>query len=249
MLTRQAAISRLEALHGATSIGDLLGRFDAAAPDFAVRGVAICAPAPETGTQLDYSADTGSFSHVQGPGLLASIPRSHRLVLTPDGPAWEAAGEGAWPLIRHAAILRGPSSGTLVPVGSAPLAILKASFLTEYAEPDEHMQVHLMMLADAVYTSQLRLAARDAGGAVHLSPREREVLEWLAQGKSAEEVGIILSIASATVMFHYRNVALRLGTLNRTHTIVEAMRRGLLPLTPYSPERDSPIDDDGSFAI
>jgi DNA-binding CsgD family transcriptional regulator len=63
-----------------------------------------------------------------------------------------------------------------------------------------------------------------------ITQREREVLRWLAEGKSAEDAGSILGISAATVMFHYRNVAARYGTLNRTHTVVEAMRRGELPL-------------------
>ncbi|HWA19775.1 MAG TPA: autoinducer binding domain-containing protein [Devosia sp.] len=63
-----------------------------------------------------------------------------------------------------------------------------------------------------------------------LSVREREVLSWFAEGKSAEDVGRILDISPATVMYHYRAVADRYGTLNRTHTIIEAMRRGALRL-------------------
>ena len=64
-----------------------------------------------------------------------------------------------------------------------------------------------------------------------LTSRECEVLRWFADGKSAEDVATILHISSGTVMFHYRRAAERLGTLNRTHTVVEAMRRGMIPVT------------------
>ena len=63
-----------------------------------------------------------------------------------------------------------------------------------------------------------------------LSAREVEILGWFAAGKSAADVADILGISPATVMFHYRNVAARLGTLNRTHTVTEAVRRGLIRL-------------------
>lgn len=63
-----------------------------------------------------------------------------------------------------------------------------------------------------------------------ISDRELEVLALLAEGKSALDVGEILGLSAGTVMFHYRRVAERYGTLNRTHTIVEAIRRGDLPI-------------------
>jgi LuxR family transcriptional regulator, quorum-sensing system regulator BjaR1 len=58
-----------------------------------------------------------------------------------------------------------------------------------------------------------------------LTERERQVLVWLSRGKSAQDVAQILGITISTVMFHYRRVASRYGTSNRTHTIVEAIRR------------------------
>ena len=63
-----------------------------------------------------------------------------------------------------------------------------------------------------------------------LSVREVEVLRWLAQGKSTLDVGDILGISESTVRFHYNRVALEFGTLNRTQTVVEALKRGLLSL-------------------
>ena len=62
-----------------------------------------------------------------------------------------------------------------------------------------------------------------------LSVREAQVLALFAEGKSAEDVAQLIAISPATVMFHYRRVAERYGTLNRTHTVVEALRRGDLP--------------------
>jgi DNA-binding CsgD family transcriptional regulator len=62
-----------------------------------------------------------------------------------------------------------------------------------------------------------------------LSDREVQVLALFAEGKSAGDVSILLAISTSTVMFHYRRVAERYGTLNRTHTVVEALRRGDLP--------------------
>lgn len=63
-----------------------------------------------------------------------------------------------------------------------------------------------------------------------LTCREREVLQWFARGKSAGETALLIGISSSTVMFHYRQVAGRYETLNRTHTVCEAIRRRTLVL-------------------
>lgn len=46
---------------------------------------------------------------------------------------------------------------------------------------------------------------------VWLSPRERECLGWLAQGKSARDIGQILNIAERTVVFHIENLKRKFG--------------------------------------
>ncbi len=90
---------------------------------------------------------------------------------------------------------------------------------------------YLTMLCMAFHGRLGQVRAHQKSMAADLSDREMQVLHWLAEGKSAEDVGEILGISAATVMFHYRNVATRYGTLNRTHTIVEAVRRGALQLS------------------
>ena len=49
-----------------------------------------------------------------------------------------------------------------------------------------------------------------------LSPREREVLHWIAQGKRDEEIGIILGLARKTVGKHIEHVLTKLAVPNRT---------------------------------
>ena len=57
-----------------------------------------------------------------------------------------------------------------------------------------------------------------------LTVREREVLTWAAQGKSAWEIGEILKITKRTVDEHTQNAARKLGAMNRTHAVVVALR-------------------------
>lgn len=58
-----------------------------------------------------------------------------------------------------------------------------------------------------------------------LTPREREVLQWSADGKVAEDVACILAITTNTVESHLRNVRFKLDAINTSHAIVKALRR------------------------
>ncbi len=49
-----------------------------------------------------------------------------------------------------------------------------------------------------------------------LTLREREVLRWLARGKSNAEIATILGISSATVGKHLEHIYPKLGVENRT---------------------------------
>ncbi|GLS36874.1 LuxR family transcriptional regulator [Mesorhizobium tianshanense] len=58
-----------------------------------------------------------------------------------------------------------------------------------------------------------------------LSEREREILQWVAGGKTAWEVSRILGISENTVTTHQRNIKQKLNAANVVHAIVEAHRR------------------------
>lgn len=53
-----------------------------------------------------------------------------------------------------------------------------------------------------------------------LSPREREVFHWLEQGKTNEEIGIILGISHHTVKNHLERVFQKLGVHNRREAVL-----------------------------
>ncbi len=63
---------------------------------------------------------------------------------------------------------------------------------------------------------------------VHLTGREREVLQLLAQGRRMEEIAAGLGIGSETVRTHIRKASERLGATNRTHAVAIAIRHNLI---------------------
>ena len=71
---------------------------------------------------------------------------------------------------------------------------------------------------------------RAKAGNSSLTPREHEVLAWVAQGKSAGEIAEILHIAKRTVDEHVQTAVRKLGALNRTHAVAIALRDGIIEI-------------------
>lgn len=61
-----------------------------------------------------------------------------------------------------------------------------------------------------------------------LSMRESEVLKWTAQGKTASDIAMILSLTPRTVNFHISSVIRKMGATNKTSAVVIASKSGLL---------------------
>ncbi len=63
---------------------------------------------------------------------------------------------------------------------------------------------------------------------VCLTAREREILRWTSEGKTAEIIGAILNISTRTVNFHISNVLTKLVSVNKVQAVAKARTFGLL---------------------
>ncbi len=63
-----------------------------------------------------------------------------------------------------------------------------------------------------------------------LSPREIEVVHLLAQGLSNKEIGAKLGVVEGTVKIHIASIFNKLGVSDRTHALIEAVKRGIVQL-------------------
>lgn len=63
---------------------------------------------------------------------------------------------------------------------------------------------------------------------IHITPREAEILHWLAEGKTAAEIGTILSISYITVNQHIRNAKAKFGVYKDTALVAKALRSGII---------------------
>ena len=83
-------------------------------------------------------------------------------------------------------------------------------------------------------TPTSRVAAIDppAAGIEPLTPREREVMQLLAAGKTDTEIAAALFINRSTASKHVANICDKLGVRNRTEAVVFALRHGLVEPAP-----------------
>jgi DNA-binding NarL/FixJ family response regulator len=65
---------------------------------------------------------------------------------------------------------------------------------------------------------------------VALTPREVEVLGFVARGLANKEIADKLGTASGTVKMHIQNILEKLGAADRTHAVTIAIQRGILHL-------------------
>lgn len=65
-------------------------------------------------------------------------------------------------------------------------------------------------------------------GLDRLTPREREVLEHLARGRSNTEIAADLFLSEKTVKTHVGNVFAKLGVADRVHAVIAAYESGIV---------------------
>ncbi len=75
---------------------------------------------------------------------------------------------------------------------------------------------------------RLLLPAEAPKVAPRLTPRETEALKWTMAGKTAWEVGQLLSISERTVVMHLQNAMHKLDATNKHQAVIKAMGMGLI---------------------
>lgn len=70
--------------------------------------------------------------------------------------------------------------------------------------------------------------ARTAKADTPLTPLERQVLRWTADGKRSEEAAQILRITPGAVNAHMNRIMNQLGTNTRAGTVAFALRKGII---------------------
>lgn len=89
------------------------------------------------------------------------------------------------------------------------------------------LRVMASVIFDTVRKKVIDLKGGSACG-VNLSPREKEVLLWGADGKTSEEISIILGLTKDTINFHFKALQKKMGATNRVQAIAYAIVKGCI---------------------
>jgi LuxR family quorum sensing-dependent transcriptional regulator len=114
-----------------------------------------------------------------------------------------------------------------------PLVVLEGD-RAGFSLAGEHLEIPpedrgaLMLIATYALGRSLLLRESTTKQSVALTQREREALQWAAEGKAEWEIGERMGISEHGVDKHMRSARGKLGTSSRTHAVAEAIRHGLI---------------------
>jgi LuxR family quorum sensing-dependent transcriptional regulator len=94
---------------------------------------------------------------------------------------------------------------------------------------EDRAMLHLAAVYAQIRATEL-LAEKidDVANVLSLSPREREVLKWCADGKTTREIADVLGISPHTIITHINGACRKLGVPTRTAAVAKAVRVKLI---------------------
>lgn len=95
-------------------------------------------------------------------------------------------------------------------------------------ESDAKRAIHMLSLFAHARVTLLLDGARDTDVYESLTEREKEVLTWIAAGKSSWDIAHILNITERTVNWTIGRAMRKLDAVNRTQAVVNAIRTGAI---------------------
>lgn len=134
--------------------------------------------------------------------------------------------------VMHEAREAGLNDGVAVPLHGPGGELMGVSLACQDANPDGPRflpQVHILTVQFHMAYGALAPGAASPRRAV-LTPREREVLQWAARGKSNWVIGEILNISEHGVDYHLRNILRKLDADSRITAVVKGLTQGLIAL-------------------
>lgn len=129
----------------------------------------------------------------------------------------------------------GMLGGVGVPLQSADTALVGLTVVATEENPpaDNNTLSQIFALSNQYQLQRARILGREQTFElpdIHLTPREREMLEWAAQGKSNGVIATILGISEKTVEFHFKSIFTKLDVSSRTTAVLKAVHLHLISM-------------------
>jgi LuxR family quorum sensing-dependent transcriptional regulator len=100
------------------------------------------------------------------------------------------------------------------------------SIASERAELPPNIRGAMQLLA--IYSFARALSLEQVAMPVTLTPREADVLQWIAEGKTDWEISVILHVSEHLVDKMARQIRSKFGVANRSHAVARALRQGII---------------------
>lgn len=116
------------------------------------------------------------------------------------------------------------------PLGCIAILNLAAKSILEI---DEALLEDLSIIALIGFQKLKKCLAKSLGKSRPLpvlTNREIECLEWVLEGKTNWEIGVLIGVSARTVQFHLGNCQIKLNAQNRIQAAVQALIHGLIKL-------------------
>jgi DNA-binding CsgD family transcriptional regulator len=128
--------------------------------------------------------------------------------------------------------------GVGVPLQGADTSLIGISIMsTQVAPPDDNTTLsQLFAVSNQFQLQRARVLGVEQAFVlpdIHLTPREREMLEWAAQGKSNGVIASILEISEKTVEFHFKSIFGKLNVSSRTTAVLKAVHMRLIDMSKW----------------
>jgi LuxR family transcriptional regulator, activator of conjugal transfer of Ti plasmids len=128
----------------------------------------------------------------------------------------------------------GISCGFAVPIHDSQGGVAVVSFASDrtgaHLGRDIEQRRHILHLASLYFHahSQQKLDTIVSDNQPRLSPREVACLQWVVRGKSAWEIGEILTVSRRTVIFHLENAKRKLNAVTLPQAVALALQNRII---------------------
>jgi DNA-binding CsgD family transcriptional regulator len=122
----------------------------------------------------------------------------------------------------------GLRGGVAIPLRGLPGEIVGVGFARDASYKDKEYEfLSVAHLLSVVFHETYRHMLQVSNN-INLTVREGDILCWAAEGKSDDEIAIILNISANTVRFHWKNIFNKLDAHGRIYAVTKAMRLQLI---------------------